>query len=81
MERSSKPITLVWQVCHCEVTDRRDYCTSCFTSKSAHTLEAMRDEDTYLRYSDLRVQPNVLASNVLASNVLAPNVLASGTKA
>lgn len=71
MERSCKPITLVWQVCHCEVKDQRDYCTSCFTSKSAHTLEAMRDEDTYLRYSDLRVQPNVLESNIMASGTKA----------
>ena len=48
----------VWQVCQCEVTDKREYCVSCFPSKSAHLAEAMRDEDTFLRYSDLRLRPS-----------------------
>ena len=50
-------VVQVWQVCHCEVTDKRDYCVSCFPSKSAHLAEAMRDDDTFLRYSDLRLRP------------------------
>ena len=50
-----KPVQ-VWQVCQCEVTDKRDYCVTCFHSKSAHLAEAMRDEDTFLRHSDLRLQ-------------------------
>jgi len=50
-------VVQVWQVCHCEVTDKRDYCVACFPSKSAHLAEAMRDEDTFLRHSDLRLRP------------------------
>ena len=51
----TKPVQ-VWQVCQCKVTDKRDYCVSCFPSKSAHLAEAMRDEDTFLRHSDMRLE-------------------------
>ena len=57
-----KPVQ-VWQVCQCEVTDKRDYCVTCFTSKSAHLAEAMRDEDTFLRHSDLRLQAIKIVSS------------------
>ena len=56
-QMKTKPVQ-VWQVCQCEVTDNRDYCVTCFPSKSAHLAEAMRDEDTFLRYSDLRLRPS-----------------------
>jgi len=60
----------VWQVCRCEVTDR-GYCVKCFPSKFAHLLEAMKDEDTFLRFPDLRVQPTSRNKNVLASGTKA----------
>jgi hypothetical protein len=59
----SKNYTKVWQVCRCEVTDRRDYCVTCFPSKSAHLLEAMKDEDTFLRYPDLCLSKSVQIRN------------------
>jgi len=58
MEQSKLTKVKVWQVCQCEVVDRRDYCATCFPSKSAHLLEAMKDEDTFLRYGDLQIQSN-----------------------
>jgi hypothetical protein len=69
MSTNTTTKTMVWQVCHCEVTDHREYCVTCFPSKSEHRFEAMKDEDTYLRFSDLRVQP------------LNNNAIPSGTKA
>jgi hypothetical protein len=56
MEPSKKSFTKVWQVCRCEVVDHRDYCVTCFSSKSQHMLEAMKDEDTFLRFGDLQIQ-------------------------
>lgn len=56
MEQSK--LNKVWQVCKCEVVDKRDYCVECFPSKSAHLLEAMKDEDTFLRYGDLQIHSN-----------------------
>lgn len=57
MKTKTSSSVQVWQVCQCEVTDKREYCVSCFPSKSAHLAEAMRDEDTFLRHSDLRLRP------------------------
>ena len=74
MSSIPKPL-MVWQVCHCEVTDQREYCVTCFPSKSDHRFEAMKDEDTYLRFSDLRVQP------LLRLQPLNNNAIPSGTKA
>uniref|UniRef100_A0A6C0HN49 Uncharacterized protein n=1 Tax=viral metagenome TaxID=1070528 RepID=A0A6C0HN49_9ZZZZ len=65
--KQMKAYVRVWQVCQCEVTDKRDYCVSCFPSKEAHLLEAMRDEDTFLRYSDLRLQPMIPITSRLTS--------------
>lgn len=58
MEQSKKSFIKVWQVCKCEVVDKRDYCVECFPSKSAHLLEAMKDEDTFLRHGDLQIHSN-----------------------
>jgi len=68
MEHSKKSYTIVWQVCACEVKDQRGYCETCFSSKTAHLAEAMKDEDTFLRFPDLRIQER-LNRNVLASGI------------
>ena len=73
MNSKNSNMSSVWQVCRCEVTDKRDYCVTCFPSKSAHLLEAMKDEDTFLRFPDLRVSHASLIRN---KNVLEPGIKA-----
>lgn len=69
-KNNANSYTKVWQVCRCEVTDRRDYCVTCFPSKSAHLLEAMKDEDTFLRFPDLRL------TQIRNKNVFEPGIKA-----
>jgi len=66
--------TVVWQVCQCEVTDTREYCVTCFPSKSCHLIEAMRDEDTFLRFPDLRVHSRMYTHSHLNKKVLEPGI-------
>ncbi len=76
MDPMSKTVskTLVWQVCQCEVTDTREYCVTCFPSKSCHLIEAMRDEDTFLRFPDLRVHSRLYTHSHLNKKVLEPGI-------
>ena len=74
MDPNTLPKTLVWQVCYCEVTDTREYCATCFPSKACHLIEAMRDEDTFLRFPDLRVQAQTNNQAHLNKKVLEPGI-------